>query len=777
MATNKRDQARPFKWGTLSRKAKQALTWWVDSSPHRHKDIFIADGAVRSSKSLCVSSAFVDWAMERFSGELFGMAGKTIGSFRQNVLRDLKRVMVGRGYTFKDRRSENVLEVSKGRRVNEFEIFGGKDEASQDLIQGRTLAGFLGDEAALYPQSFLKQAMARCSVDGSKIWLTCNPGPPQHPIKKELIDRAKELNLLHIHFTLDDNLTLTESIKNRYKALYSGLFFKRFILGLWVMADGIIYDMFDPDRHIVDDVDLTGWNQLISGVDYGIGNPTTWDETWTDGERFHVAREYYHSSGVTGRQMTDDEYADEFDAFWGERRPDKVYIDPSAASLKLALQNRGYSIFSADNDVLEGIKYVSTLLHTGKLTFSPSCHNLIEEMGSYIWDANAQKRGEDKPLKAMDHCFAAGTMVETINGEVPIEEIVEGDLVLTSQGFKNVLSSGITSKNAEVFDFLMPNDTVLIATKGHPVYTECNGFVEISNLKKGDVLKCLCKQKHRSLTESCIDVIQNQKQCQIGGILGVIQTILKRAYDICIETFGSFITEKYRMDTISTTSMGTFQITPSKTYGLSMPLSTYQNTERKGGKIGSKKGLNVSKKSGRLPLSGIAAKKVKNGILNMPKKFLAIFRIDGRRVRFAGKNTKQRDRICQDFAPITANQNSGECQALTTLQGNVKDVGKSLLLTNTARRSFVQAVVQKNIIGENKRTATVYNLTVDNCPEFFANGVLVHNCQDRTRYALFSHSGKWARTPLSYAGADQGQTATTRKDGKQRPTRRMRGLR
>ena len=160
-----------FQFRSFSRKQRKVLNWWCDSSPVSKKDGIIADGAIRSGKTVSMSLSYVMWAMTKYNGQNFGMAGKTIGSFRRNVLFWLKLMLKSRGYKITDNRADNLVIVARGNTINYFYIFGGKDERSQDLIQGITLAGMFFDEVALMPQSFVNQATGRCSVEGSKFWL------------------------------------------------------------------------------------------------------------------------------------------------------------------------------------------------------------------------------------------------------------------------------------------------------------------------------------------------------------------------------------------------------------------------------------------------------------------------------------------------------------------------------------------------------------------------------------------------------------------------------
>jgi len=400
-----------FKFQPFSLKQKKVLTWWCDTSPVKDKDGIIADGAIRSGKTVCMSLSFIMWAMQRFKGQNFAMCGKTIGSFRRNVLFWLKLMLKSRGYRVVDHRSDNLVEISRGKVTNYFYIFGGKDERSQDLIQGITLAGVFFDEVALMPESFVNQATGRCSVDGSKYWFNCNPDGPYHWFKTNWIDEAKKKNLIVLHFTMEDNLSLSEQIKVRYRSMYSGVFYKRYILGLWAMAEGIIYDMFDVDRHVKKVVDFA--RLLIDGgryvsIDYGTQNAMVF-LLWNKGidKKWYCTREYYYSGRDKGKQKADSQYADDLEK-WLEGTPVKaIIVDPSAASFITELNNRGYKTMKADNDVEDGIRLVSTLLNTEKIAFSQSCINTIKEFASYIWDPKAADRGEDKPIKQHDHAMDA----------------------------------------------------------------------------------------------------------------------------------------------------------------------------------------------------------------------------------------------------------------------------------------------------------------------------------------------------------------------------------
>lgn len=400
-----------FHFRPFSKKQRKILNWWCETSPVRDYDGITADGAIRSGKTVSMSLSFVLWAMSSFDGQNFAMCGKTIGSFRRNVLFWLKLMLKSRGYSVTDHRADNLVIISRGDVENYFYIFGGKDERSQDLIQGITLAGVFFDEVALMPESFVNQATGRCSVDGSKYWFNCNPDGPYHWFKVNWIDKRKEKKLLYLHFTMDDNLSLSEKIKARYRSMYTGVFFKRYILGLWCMAEGIVYDMFDPGRCVkpIKEIapKLIDGNRYVS-IDYGTQNATVF-LLWNKGVDgvWYCIREYYYSGRDKGIQKTDTEYADDLSEWLEGTKIRAIIVDPAAASFIAELRKRGYKVLKAKNDVIDGIRLVGTKLNQNLIVFSDSCVNTIKEFASYIWDAKAAEHGEDKPVKEHDHAMDA----------------------------------------------------------------------------------------------------------------------------------------------------------------------------------------------------------------------------------------------------------------------------------------------------------------------------------------------------------------------------------
>ena len=264
------------------------------------------------------------------------------------------------------------------------------------------------------PESFVNQATGRCSVEGAKYWFNCNPGGPIHWFKTNWIDKRREKKLLYLHFTMDDNLSLSERVKEKYRNMYAGVFYLRYIRGLWKAAEGLIYTMFTDDNLYSDaerPVALKNIGTRMISVDYGTTNPCVFLDTWDDGQVVWVDREYrWDSRSEEARrsaspQKTDKQYADDMAEFMGTRPEDQcvILVDPSAASFIAELRERGWVVKQADNEVLDGIRKVGTMSARKTLRVNRKCKGLVSEMQSYVWDDKAAERGEEKPVKQMDH--------------------------------------------------------------------------------------------------------------------------------------------------------------------------------------------------------------------------------------------------------------------------------------------------------------------------------------------------------------------------------------
>lgn len=413
-------KAPQFKYAPFSRKQLQVLSWWLDPRAKQFgnlsevkkkhpewlnrsdKEVLIADGSIRAGKTLIMSMSYIEWSMTNYSNEQFGIAGKTIGSLRRNVITPLKRMLAGRkGYRVKDRRADNLLDITYNGITNHYYLFGGKDEGSQDLVQGLTAAGFFFDEVALMPKSFVNQATGRVSVDGGKLWFNCNPAGPYHWFKTEWIDKLKDHKAIHIHFTMADNPSLAESVKDRYRRTYSGVFYQRYILGEWVLSDGIVYDNFNKDTMVATPPKGVAEKYYVS-VDYGTQNPTVFLLWGRFNGIWWCLKEYYYDGRHSSRQKTDEQYANDFLEFVGKLKV-KAIVDPSAASFIAQLRAKGVSVEKAKNDVLDGIRETQSAMNLGKIMFAPGLVNLFKELASYAWDPKAAEHGEDKVIKQHDH--------------------------------------------------------------------------------------------------------------------------------------------------------------------------------------------------------------------------------------------------------------------------------------------------------------------------------------------------------------------------------------
>ena len=329
------------------------------------------------------------------------MCGKTISSLRRNVLSEILPRLVGLGATWKEKRTENLVTVAFWGHENQFYIFGGRDARSASLLQGITFAGVLLDEVALMPQSFVEQACARCSVAGSRLWFNCNPAGPSHWFYKSWILGAGERNCLRLHFTMEDNPSLTEAIRKRYERLYTGVFYRRFILGQWAQAEGRVYDFFEPE--MAKPVPQGPFDKWYISCDYGTVNPTSMGLWGRCGSVWYRVSEFYIDSRAKQRQMTDEEYAAALEKLAGRRQITAVIVDPSAASFIAVLRKRGWRVQKAVNEVLSGIRRTSDCLKEGRIVICLDCADCLREMDEYVWDLSSGAM--DRVKKELDHAM------------------------------------------------------------------------------------------------------------------------------------------------------------------------------------------------------------------------------------------------------------------------------------------------------------------------------------------------------------------------------------
>ena len=388
-------------YGAFSPKQRTVLTWWMPGNAYCRYEAIVCDGAVRSGKTMAMGLGFFLWAMISFDGQRFGICGKTIQSLRRNVLAEILPRLTGLGMTWREKRSENLLIVNFHGRENRFYIFGGRDESSASLIQGITFGGILMDEVALMPQSFVEQACARCSVTGSRLWFNCNPAGPTHWFYRSWIQEALKRNCLRLHFTMEDNPSLSPEIRQRYERLYTGVFYRRYILGQWAQAEGRVYDFFEPG--MVKPVPEGTYQKWYVSCDYGTVNPTSMGLWGLQNRVWYRVKEFYFNSRQAQHQMTDEEYAAALQKLVGERKLEAVIVDPSAASFIEVLRRKGWRVRKADNDVLTGIRMTSDALKEGRIVICEGCNDCIREMDEYVWDLSSGAK--DRVKKEHDHAM------------------------------------------------------------------------------------------------------------------------------------------------------------------------------------------------------------------------------------------------------------------------------------------------------------------------------------------------------------------------------------
>lgn len=378
----------------FSKRQILAMTWW-NRPGLKEREGLICDGAVRSGKTVCMADGFFIWSMAAFQGQNFALCGRSISSLRRNVISNLEQWLGGL-LQIRENRSTNCLTVRYKGRENHYYLFGGLDESSYKQIQGITLAGALLDEVALMPRSFVEQAVARCSVDGSKLWFNCNPAGPEHWFYKEWIRKAAQKNLLHLHFTMADNPGLSPRIIARYESLYTGTFYNRYILGQWCIAQGLVY-AFDPKKHLTRQIPAGG--RYYISVDYGTCNPFSAGLWWVGQAMAIRVREYYYDGRKAGVTLTDEQYYSQLEQLAGSQKIEQVIVDPSAASFIAVIRRHGrFSVRRANNAVADGIRLVSSFLHAGVLRFHPDCADTVREFGLYRWEEQG-----DSPVKENDH--------------------------------------------------------------------------------------------------------------------------------------------------------------------------------------------------------------------------------------------------------------------------------------------------------------------------------------------------------------------------------------
>lgn len=363
-----------------------------------------AIGPVRSGKTHACNLALLKAAASDIEGRGL-ILGRTEDSIRANILLPCQDFL-GRHFHYKAGRRKLYV---TGR---EFDVIGASDIKAEAAIRGRTYGIILVEEMTVIPEAVFHQATYRLSKENARLIGNTNPDSPYHWLKTQYIDRQDhpDLNIKVWNFTFEDNPTLDEAYIRRIKASYQGLWYKRFVEGVWALAEGAIYDFFDEKIHVISNPPNRGYEYVV-GIDYGTTNPCAFALIGYNPETFPklwIEKEYYYDSQASYRQKTDSEYAEDLADFIEGYPITGVYVDPSAASFKAEMRKCGIqNILDADNDVLNGIRKVTEYLAGGTLKVCKNCTNAIREFTNYIWDTKSAIRGIEKPLKLYDHMMDA----------------------------------------------------------------------------------------------------------------------------------------------------------------------------------------------------------------------------------------------------------------------------------------------------------------------------------------------------------------------------------
>lgn len=403
--------------------------------PYSDYNSLICDGAVRTGKTIVMGISFISWSMNTFNGKNFGICGKTVKSAERNIIKELMKIKYLREtYEMKYSSSNSLLTIKRGNVTNYYYIFGGKDESSYQLIQGITLAGILVDECVLQPRSFIEQAIARCSVEGSKKFFNCNPESPEHWFLKEWIEQAEEKNALRIHFDLDDNPALSESVKEEYRRSYTGVFYKRYILGLWVRAEGLIYqDFADNVANYIYDEEPQNITHINIGVDFG-GNKSKHTFVCVG-----FTRNFKEMVVLEDARIETNVSPTELDRIYIEfvkmcynkyKKPITSYMDSAEQvlikGLRIASAREGLinNILNArKSEILDRIQLVSKMMAQGRFHVMRRCLNVRKALENAVWD-------EKKPDTRLDD---GTTDIDTLDAmEYAIEPFT--DYLLVTKG-------------------------------------------------------------------------------------------------------------------------------------------------------------------------------------------------------------------------------------------------------------------------------------------------------------------------------------------------------
>jgi len=364
--------------------------------------INIFEGPVRAGKSFIALIRWLEFCRSGPKGPLI-ICGKTDKTIKRNIIIPLQD-LVGSAVQYSAGKGELML---YDRLMY---VVGANDDRAEAKIQGSEFAGALIDEGSLMPENFFKMLLSRLSVPGAQLFCSTNPDSPYHWLKTDFMNRKDELDLKIFSYSIHDNPSLTEKYIKDLSAEYQGLWYKRYIMGEWCLAEGAVYDFFDDDVNVISMPNTTA-DYYICGIDYGTTNPCVFTLIgYNPGgyPNMWLEKEYYYDSKKALKQKSDYEYSKDFLEFVAGYKVKRIYIDPSAASLKQELRRNGvFNVMDAQNDVLPGIRFQSQLLSNGTYKICSNCTETLKEYKNYLWDSKASERGEDKPIKNNDHSMDA----------------------------------------------------------------------------------------------------------------------------------------------------------------------------------------------------------------------------------------------------------------------------------------------------------------------------------------------------------------------------------
>lgn len=374
----------------------------LDSYQNSDARINIFEGPVRAGKSFIAMLRWLEFCRTGPEGPLL-ICGRTDKTIKRNIILPLQ-TLVGNSLTY----SSGKGEVTLYNRL--MYVVGANDERAEGKIRGSEFAGALVDEASLIPEGFFKMLLSRLSVPGAQLFASTNPDSPYHWLKTDYIDREDELNLKVFSFNIRDNPSLGEKYIADISNEYQGLWYKRYILGEWVLADGAVYDFFNEELHVIQ-IPLAVADYYIVGIDYGTTNPCVFSLIgYAPGSypNMWLEKEYYYDSKKESRQKSDYEYTKDLQEFVVGYNVKRIYIDPSAASLRQEFRRNGVqNVADAVNDVIPGIRFMGQLLTNGTYKICANCTQTLKEFSNYLWDSKASERGQDKPIKKNDHAMDA----------------------------------------------------------------------------------------------------------------------------------------------------------------------------------------------------------------------------------------------------------------------------------------------------------------------------------------------------------------------------------